>query len=609
MCGIAGILTAPALPDAMDRTLRMQRALAHRGPDGNGGWCAPDGSAAVAHTRLAVIDTTAGGRQPMSIDQLTLVMNGEIYNFRELQRDLQQRGVTFKSSSDGEVVLRAYQAWGGACVERLRGMFSLAIWDQANHCCLLARDRFGIKPLYYADQGGRLIFASELRAILASGLVPAEIDAQAAYGYFRTGSVQEPRTLIRGVQELPAGHSATWQRGQLRSRRYWEFSFGERIAAPDAAAATRQALLDSVRHHFAADVPVGIFLSGGVDSTGLLALAAELGRFDVRALTMALPGTAADECELAARTARHFGVEHHICSVDAGSGRALFEESQRAMDQPSIDGMNTLAVSRLAHAVGLKVVLSGVGADELFGGYPAARGVPALYSWHRRLASALPIGRPLGAAIELLPDTRCHRLGEMLAQTPSLERAYATYRGIFTRAEARGLTRELLGTDAVFDDVTEPLPDDPTLEDASCRLELTRYLRNQLLRDTDVMGMACGVEIRVPYLDEAVVNTVTQIPQGQRLGAGKQLLRDAIVTLPEWVRRQPKRGFMFPIDRWLAGEWTTIIEDEAWPTGVARGPWYRQACIRAFTEFVGRTRAHASNAVVRPLPLMVEAET
>ena len=591
MCGIAGVLSFGAPErDLGHAAMLMQRALSHRGPDDRRTWTSGHGDATFVHTRLAIIDPSPAGRQPMSIDhgRLTVTFNGEIYNFMELRRDLERRGVAFQSRTDTEVLLRAYDAYGDACVQRLRGMFAFAIWDERARRCLIARDRFGIKPLYYALSNRRVIFASEVRALLASGLIPRTIDAIAAYEYFRSGSVPEPRTLVAGVSCLEAGQFAVWQDGALVRTRYFDLAFDVAATSSDPAVATREALADSITHHFVADVPVGIFLSGGVDSTALLALACEAGHREVRALTMALPGSQDDELALAQRTARHFGVRHDVCDVDAASAKRLFVDYRRAMDQPSIDGMNTLAVSQLAKSCGMKVMLSGIGADELFGGYPSIGAVPKFASWHRRLAAAGPLRTAAGRWLERLPDPRYRRIGDMLGQEPGLPTSYAAYRGIFTRAEACALTTQF-GCEMADDRPAAPaVADDPTPQDAVCRLEMTRYLRNQLLRDTDVMSMACGVEVRVPFIDERVVRIMTSIPPHQRLSPQKALLRHAVPEIPEWISTQPKRGFMFPIAQWLGGEWDGVFDGTDARCAVPTQTWYRQWCVNAFEAWVDR---------------------
>jgi asparagine synthase (glutamine-hydrolysing) len=270
MCGIAGILSSVLLGDAQPALAQMLSALRHRGPDDQGQFRSASGHAALAHARLSILDLSPAGHQPMvSPDgRLAIVFNGEIYNFQELRATLQDRGVVFRSNSDTEVVLRAYEAYGAECVAKLRGMFAFALWDERERTCLLARDPFGIKPLYLAESAGRLVFASEVRALLASGLVARDLDPQGLHGYFRTGSVPEPHTLLRNVRCLEAGHLAVWRAGRLETKSFWTLRFTpETTAAPAAVAATRNALLDSVRHHFISDVPVGVFVGGGFDST------------------------------------------------------------------------------------------------------------------------------------------------------------------------------------------------------------------------------------------------------------------------------------------------------------------------------------------------------
>ena len=591
MCGIAGIVSTEAgNAGSAHRVCLMQQALAHRGPDGAGIWTSPERHATLASTRLAIVDPSDAAAQPMSIDngRLTLTFNGEIYNFMELRRSLESKGVPFRTRSDAEVILRAYDVYGDGCVERLRGMFAFAIWDDRNRCLTLARDRFGIKPLYYSMQHDKIVFASEVRALLASGIVSPAVDARAAYEFFRTGSVPEPRSLLAGVSTVEASQALTWQHGRFVTRQYWEMRFEPSIESSAAPGELRRALVDSVAHHLISDVPVGVFLSGGLDSTALLALANTSGHRNLHAVTMVLPRTAADEFALAQRTARHFGAGHVSCEVDAASARAMMHEYFDAMDQPSIDGLNTLVVSKLARAHGLKVMLSGIGADELFGGYKTLRSIPRLHRWHRLAAATGPVARSVGAVLEKVPDHRWRRVGDLLRQSPSLDSAYSTYRGIFTRAEARTLTIEFLGRAPAIE--TWDTRIDGAAEDATTRLELTRYMRNQLLRDADTMGMSQGVEIRVPFVDAAVINIATRIAHRDRLRPNKALLRDAMPEIPVWIAEQPKRGFMFPVDVWLNEEWRDVFTDVERRTSLAGGPWYRRWCVQAFVNFLERSR-------------------
>ena len=593
MCGIAGILSQNPLPDAERAALpSMLAALRHRGPDDSGRFLSPGRQAALAHARLSILDLSPAGHQPMvSPDgRFVIVFNGEIYNFGELRGPLQERGVVFRSNSDTEVVLRAYEAYGAECVAKLRGMFAFALWDERERTCLLARDPFGIKPLYLAESGGRLIFASEVRALLASGLVARDLDPQGLHGYFRTGSVPEPLTLLKDVRSLAAGHAAIWRAGRLETRRFWQLRFTpQAIAEPAAVSVTRAALLDSVAHHFISDVPVGVFLSGGIDSTALVGLARAVGRQDLHTYSISFPGSPGDEGALARRTAAHFGTTHHEWQLDGGTGKELFGQFLKVMDQPSIDGLNSFTVSKFAREQGMKVVLSGLGGDELFGGYKSFREVPRLAAWNRRLRGAGPVRFGVRALLGRAGKPPLRRLGEMFGQPARLDTAYAALRGTFTSAEASVLTRHYTGEDVVENFSDAELPADPTPEDSVSRLELTRYMRNQLLRDGDVMSMAHGLELRVPFLDLPLMNTLSHIPAAIRLQKGKRLLLQAVPEVPDWIANQPKRGFLFPFERWLGTEWHEVFTALDRTCPVPTQTWYRKWAVFVFERWLQTT--------------------
>lgn len=592
MCGIAGIIgTAGQAPGWAAPLSAMRAALSHRGPDDRGSWLAPGGAAAFAHTRLAILDLSPAGHQPMSIadGRFTITFNGEILNFWELRRSLEQRGVTFQSRSDTEVILRAYEADGPSCVARLRGMFAFAIWDEREQTCLMARDRFGIKPFYYHSNGQQLVFASEVRALLASGLVPRELDPDGLYGYFRTGTVPEPVTLLRGVRGLGAGEYLLWRDGAVSRQQFWQLKFQpEAITDQQAVERTRAALLDSVDHHFLSDAPVGVFLSGGVDSTALVALATAAGRRDLHTFAMTFPGSPADEGPAARRTAEHFGTDHREWPVDAGLAKELFAQCLRAADQPSIDGLNTFVVSKCARDHGVKVVLSGLGGDELFGGYKSFDEIPRMTAWNRRLSYAGPLRRALGRGLaRLAPSPRWRRVGDALSARPSLAGTYAMFRGVYACAEARMLVEHYAGVDCAISDPTGAGEvDDPTDRDAVSRLELTRYMRNQPLRDSDTMSMAWGLELRVPFLDNVVIDTLSRIPAAQRLRPQKGLLLTAVPEVPDWVASQPKRGFMFPFKHWLDGEWRDVFAEIERTTPVPTQTWYRKWCVFVLDRWI-----------------------
>ena len=582
MCGIAGILTEQAEASSLGTAVAaMMSAVRHRGPDDEGVWTATTGQAAFAHTRLAILDLTRAGHQPMSTPdgRYTISFNGEILNFRELRASLAQRGIPFHTQCDTEVILRAYEADGPECIPRLRGMFAFALWDERERTCVLARDRFGIKPLYYHHAGGRLAFASEVKALVASGLVPCKLDPSGLFGYFLTGTVPEPCTLLRDVTCLEAGSYAIWKNGSLTSHKYWTLTFDDAPLDGDPVARTRAALLDSVEHHFISDAPVGVFLSGGLDSTSLVALASRNKSRNLHTFSLAFPGWVDDEGEVARRTAAHFGTHHTEWSIDATTAMELFQGFVRASDQPSIDGLNTFAVSKLAREHGMKVVLSGLGGDELFGGYKSFDQVPRLTALNRGLSYTGPLRTAVGAGLQRIPSTpRLRRLGDLLMQQPDLASAYTTFRGVFTRAEAEVLVRSYVSDapDRLCHSADDVAVKDPTRRDAISRLELTRYMRNQPLRDSDTMSMAWGLELRVPFLDGPLVDTLSRIPACVRLQSGKRFLLDAVPEVPDWVASRPKRGFLFPFERWLGGQWRQTFAAVARDAPVPADTWYRK---------------------------------
>ncbi len=588
MCGIAGVM-GQALPPGLGSVVSsMAQRLRHRGPDGYGTWSSPSGGAILAHTRLAVFDLSPSSAQPMSVDdgRLTITYNGALYNLADLREGLGRSDSPLRTSSDTEVIVRAFERYGPACVDRFRGMFAIAIWDEHEHAGFLARDPFGMKPLYYAVRDGRLVFASELRAVVASGLVRLDLDVAAVQGYFQQGSVPEPRTLLEDVKMLPAGATARWKDGVLTVMTASDLPWhGESAPVVEAAAAARSALIDSVTNHFAGDTGVGVLLSGGADSTAILALAALRGHAGVDTFSLAIPGDAADEGPDAARTAALFGARHHTLDIDAPSARHALDDYARAIDQPTIDGLNSFVAARFAARHGVKVVLSGIGADELFGGYASFQRVPVLAAWHRVASLAGPLATWAGRAIErAAPGPKVRRIGDLLSQPPSIERAHAMFRGIFTRREAALLTRRYTPADGAIDE-DMPLAAGDARESISA-LELTRYVRNQLLRDADVMAMASGVEVRCPFVDRVLASALWKIPPHVRLRAGKQLLAEAVPEVPGRAFDLPKRCFQFPFERWLGDEWREVFAGIDQSTPVSLETWYRKWCVFSMEQAV-----------------------
>ncbi len=567
MCGIAGILTEHGDQIDLERLIQgMQQALQHRGPDDQGIYIAEDRQIAIAHTRLSILDLSPAGHQPMSSKdgRYWITFNGEIYNFQQLRRKLIAEGEAFQSHTDTEVILKLYQQYGTDCVHHLRGMFAFAIWDDQAKTCFLARDPLGIKPLYYWHSGSTLVFGSELRSILSTGLPSVTMSPAGLYGYLISGSVPEPYTLIEGIHCLEAGHWLRWEAGELTEHQYWQVQFNpEVIAHPDALQKVRHALMNSIEHHFVSDVPVGIFLSGGIDSTAVVALSRQTQRGELRTYSISFEEPEWNEGDVASKVAHTFGTAHTEYQITAALGRELFPQYLAALDQPSIDGFNTFCVSQLARKDGTKVVLSGLGGDELFGGYLSFQRVPQMVRFAQKLQVVSPIPQVMGFGIETWGTSpRIKRLGDWLQNPPTAMAAYRSLRGIFTHREAWSIAAQYLpGQTFPIRGEGHPSLQSPTLPDEVSWLEINCYMRNQLLRDNDAMSMSCGLELRVPFVDRAVIEAIANIPSPLRLAPGKQLLIDAVPELPSWVVNRPKQPFAFPFERWLAGEWQDLLPD------------------------------------------------
>jgi len=611
MCGIAGIMAYRREAGTDEREiLALRDAQAHRGPDDAGLWIAPDRSVGLGHRRLAIIDLSPAGHQPMASEDgaLQLVYNGEIYNFRELRGELERRGFAFRSSSDSEVILHGYRAFGPGVLDRLRGMFAFALYDARERELFLARDPLGIKPLYTADDGARLLFASEVQA-LRRVTDDGGPDPEGLAGYLSWGSIAPPRTLYRKIRALPAG---SWQRvreGGAGAPRAW-FSlascFGKSrpMEAPEAAAALREALVDSARSHRVADVPVGAFLSGGVDSSALVGLLSEAAPGPLRTVTLSFDQPELDEGPLARQAAALYGSDHREIPIRVEEIRERLPDAIRALDQPSVDGVNTYFVSEAAVRAGLKVAVSGVGGDELFGGYASFERVPRIRETQRVLAG-LPLGTtllPLAARIlgAFPPTRRGSKLARALEFGGDETGAYFAERGILTPQEVRQLLAPELAeaveaADPVLDLESRLRAEELPEEERVCALELAQYLQCQLLRDTDAVSMRHSLEVRTPLVDRALLEAVARVPAAlRRVGPAKRWLREAPrPPLPGPLWNRPKQGFTLPFDHWLR---TGGI-----PLELPEHPWLRASEVQRIGEDFRRGRLHFS----RPWLLLV----
>jgi asparagine synthase (glutamine-hydrolysing) len=577
MCGIAAIFNYGRTADyvSRDELLTIRDHMAARGPDGVGEWISADGRVGLGHRRLSIIDLSPTGAQPMFNEDksLAIIFNGEIYNYRELRSQLTVNGYQFKSQSDTEVILKLYEERGADVVHALRGMYAFAIWDGRKKELFLARDPFGIKPLYYADNGKTIRVASQVKALLAGGHIDTSIDPAGHVGFFLWGAVPDPFTFYRGISALPAGHTLTISENGERQLR--EFCSVPKILRDAESNKDRQsfgadetrdllhdALHDSSEHHLVADVPVGVFLSAGLDSSTIAALVSE-SHHDVRTVTLGFDeyrGSKNDETHYADVTARTYKTNHEIVWVTRDDFAEERENLFRAMDRPSIDGVNTYFVSLAAKKTGLKVALSGLGGDELFGGYPSFRDVPRIVHLAKYFPALRRLGGPIRAiSSKLLRKFTSPKYAGIFEYGSSYPAAYLLRRSLFMPWELPtfldpDLVRdgwERLNTFDQLGGLCDSL-DSSRLKVSA--MELCWYMRHQLLRDSDWAGMAHSVEVRVPFVDVDLLKKLAPLLAQPRPLTKRDVVQSLRSKLPAPILRRPKTGFSIPVREWLLEE-------------------------------------------------------
>ena len=574
MCGINGIYayhpsaSAPAESELIATRDHMYR----RGPDGIGAWWSEDRRIGFGHRRLSIQDLSERANQPMTdgSGRYVIVFNGEIYNYPELRRDLEAQGCVFRTTSDTEAILHLYALEGEAMVRRLRGMFAIAIWDRDARRLFFARDPYGIKPLYIANDGWTVRFASQVKALLAGGQISRDPEPAGVVGFYLWGSVPEPFTCYRDIRQLPAGHTQVVDAAGVHPSKPYSTVADVLAKVPNTLwtpaqveARIQEAALDSVRAHLLADVEVGVFLSAGIDSGALLGLMRDAGQDKIRAITLGFKefeNTPEDETPLAREVAKLYQAEHVVRWVDEAEFKRDLPAILETMDQPSIDGVNTWFVSKAAHEAGLKVALSGLGGDELLAGYPSFREIP---KWVKYLAlpAAIPgmgaIGR---AAYSLFKQAGVSpKLGGMLTYGGTYPGAYLLRRGLFLPFELKTVLDPELLSEGMrrlkpLERVAASMRPDPDSDMGRvCALESSNYMRNQLLRDSDWAGMAHSLEIRTPLVDCVLLEQVAPTLRAFGPGFGKQALaKSARKPLPTTITDRAKTGFGVPTGRWIA---------------------------------------------------------
>jgi asparagine synthase (glutamine-hydrolysing) len=545
----------------------MNHAQNHRGPDDEGSLIIPVRNLwlGFGHRRLAIIDLSAAGHQPMNDAETGnwVTFNGEIYNFRELRCELQNRGHLFRTGTDTEVILKAYAEWGAESVRRFRGIFAFAIRDAARQSLFLARDHLGVKPLYYWQKDGTFLFASEVRALLATRLAETKLDYDGLRSYLAYGSVQEPFTMVQGIRSLEAGHFMTWEAGTVSAERYWN------LPQPDPGSNSNVSkelyeeaahrLFDAVDSQLISDVPLGAFLSGGIDSTAIAALMMKSNKGKVRTFSIVFNEGAFDERQWSRLAAREIGTEHTELELTGEFVRRDLSNALASFDQPSVDGLNTYYVSKAVREAGLTVALSGVGGDELFGGYGGFRKPLNMERWHSAMQMV-----PLFARSMLSHALSAWGHGELTRRVADIlvtaRHPYLQSRRLFSNQRSiRLLSPDIPIAGSWEEEAFGRVEAEVGCYDPVNRVsafELQTYMRSTLLRDTDQMSMAHALEVRVPLIDPLLVEFCFAVG-GKHKIEGTQpkplLTRSLGKMLPSDCVHRPKRGFELPFQLWLSG--------------------------------------------------------
>ncbi|MGB0109503.1 MAG: asparagine synthase (glutamine-hydrolyzing) [Terriglobales bacterium] len=558
MCGIMGLLSDGRPEETRAAVRNMMAASRHRGPDASGNIEIPlaAGSAnyslVLGHTRLSIIDLSDGSRQPMQDAESDswLAFNGEIYNFRQLRAELENLGMKFATSGDSEVLLKALARWGEQALEKLEGMFAFAFWDGRNRNLLLARDRVGMKPLYYYTGPRGFVFASEVKVLERAQICSLTVDHDAVDSFLAYGAVIGPNTIFKEIRELAPGHLLRVSaRSEVAESEYWSLSRCLAASEPahsqdfdHAVAEIRERLEYAVSSHLVSDVPVGVFLSGGVDSSLLALVASRYAKSPITLLTVAFPEQEFSELPYARQIARGLPHHHEVVTLTPEQLRELLPFALGTMDQPTVDGINTYVISRVGAALGLKVLLSGIGGDELFGGYTTFTKVPRLLRYRAGL-------RPAARVLAKLRTKNPIQWQKVADAGPlrNLAEAYLLQRSIRWRQENPGALahRAQEGVESLANDFQK-----------LAALELQFYARNQLLRDADVFSMANSVELRVPFLDTRLIAAALGISPGYhfKAGRGKRITRRILSELAGEIPQRRKMGFTFPWQQWLSRE-------------------------------------------------------
>lgn len=590
MCGIAGIINFQSrINNHEDIVNKFHGDLSHRGPDAKGYYFSSSSNALLCHTRLSIIDTSENANQPIeSYDKrFNIIFNGEIYNYKELNK-LVYKKFNVKTRSDTEVLLYMYIEYGEDCLKYLSGMFSFAIWDNLKEEVFIARDSLGIKPLYYNFSNNKLSFCSELRCLMKSNQFKYKLNHKAINSYLLTGYFHEPDTIIDNIFMLESGHYLVFNKNSFSKIDYSKnntANINKSINRKDTINIVKNSFEKSVKYHLESDVPTGVFLSGGIDSTSVLSVASKFTK--VNTLTIGFEEEKWDESKVSKQISQYYNTNHHEYIVKEQEAVDSLNNFINTLDQPTVDGFNTYFISKFSNKSGFKVVLSGLGGDELFGGYPSFKRMKII-NQYLNIKNNFPLDNLIN---KVIPNKFFKRYNSRIidiVNSDNLLDSYIALRGIFSKKESLKISSHVLKDNFNgFSKKNLSFHNNSGINSKSRQLELNNYLKNQLLRDSDIFGMKWSTEIRTPFIDREFINSIQSLPDKYIFEDKKAILREGL-NLPMHIINQKKQGFTFPFELWLKQSLGNEITNETDAIIGSSNEWYKIWTVFVLKKWISK---------------------
>ena len=591
MCGIAGIVNFDSKIQNHEYIVnRFHSDLKHRGPDSSGHYYSSSHNALLCHTRLSIIDISESGNQPIeSYDKrFNIIFNGEIYNYKDLSKIVSEK-FNINTKSDTEILLYMYIEYGSDCLQHISGMFSFAIWDNLKEEVFIARDPLGIKPLYYNFSNNKLSFCSELRPLMKSKQFDYKLNYQAINNYLMTGSFHEPDTVIDNISILKSGHYIMYNKNSFFIKDYYKKNNRKKnkdVNRKGTLKIIKNSFEKSVNEHLQSDVPTGVFLSGGIDSTAVLSIASKNSKMNT--LSIGFKEKQWDESSVSKKIAKYYNSNHHEYIVKEEDAVSSLDDFIETLDQPTVDGFNTYFISRFTKKLGFKVALSGLGGDELFGGYPSFKRMKIM-NHYLNIKKNVISNKSLESIIpNRLIEKKNSRLIDMI-NAKNLFESYIAIRGIFSKKEASDIVKKLSGE--TVDNFAKEFYEHKSINSTTRDLELNNYLKNQLLRDSDIFGMKWSIEIRTPFIDKNFISTIKSLPDKYIFEKNKGILSEAL-ALPLHIINKKKQGFTFPFESWLKNNLGEKIINDTAPIIGNDNQWFKIWTVYILKKWIDKHKQY-----------------